>query len=100
VGLLREVTALELGDARVVLLVASLQLGPTPVLGRLQLGDTTSLLLRDVALSPLLRGSQLFFLPAPHGQDLVPVIALLLLGHRLVGLPLRRQLHRLLVARR
>ena len=95
--LLGEVTALDVRDAPVVLLVAPLQLGAAAGLGRLQLRHPARLLLRDVALPALLGGRQLLFLAAPHGEDLVAMVALLLLGERLA---LGRELHRLLLARR
>ena len=76
-----------------------MQLGAAPGLGRLQLGDPPRLLLGDVALPALFGGQRLLFVAAPHPQDLVAVVALLLLGQRLVRLALRRELHRLLVAR-
>src|SRR4029077_10549891 len=51
-------------------------------------------------LAPFLGRGQLLLLPPPHRQDLVAVVALLLLGERLVSLALGGELHRLLLARR
>src|SRR5258708_15761751 len=86
-GLLREVPALDLGDAVVLLLVALGQLGPTPPLRHLQLGDAPRLLLGDVALPALLGRRHLFLLPAAHAPALVALVALLRLRPALGPLP-------------
>src|SRR6185312_7385498 len=99
-GLLGQVAALDLGDAGVVLLVPPRQLGAAAVLGRLQLRDAPGLLLGDVPLPPLFGGLRLLFVALPHPHDLGAVIALFLLGQRLVGLPLGGQLGGVLVAQR
>src|SRR5206468_8183748 len=84
----------------VVLFVAGRKLAAPPVFGGFQLGDAARLLLRDVALPALFGGQRLFLVPAPHAQDLVAVVALFLLGLRVVRLSLGRQLRLMLIAQR